>query len=34
MPKEGSNGVIGERNSMESTDVKYQFNKILPLLRK
>ena len=28
MPKEGSNGVIGKKNSMQSTDMKYQFNKI------
>ena len=30
MPKEISNGVIGERDSMQSTDVKYQFNQIFP----
>ena len=30
-PKKGISGVIGERNSMQSTDMKHQFNKIFPL---
>ena len=34
MPKEGSSGVIGERNSMRSTDMKYQFNMIVPFVIK
>ena len=34
MSKERSSGVIGERNSMLSTDMKYQFNNIFPLLIK
>ena len=34
MPKKGSSGVIGERNSMLSNDMKYKFNKIFPLLTK
>ena len=34
MPKEGSSGVIRERNSMWSPDMKYQFNKIFsPLIK-
>ena len=28
MSKEESSGVIGERNSMKSNDMKYQFNKV------
>ena len=34
MSKEGSSGVIGERNSMQSTGMKYQFYKTFPLLIK
>ena len=34
MPKEGSSGVTGDRNPMQSIDIKYQFNKIFPLLVK
>ena len=34
MPKEASSEVIGERSSMESADMKYQSNKIFPLLIK
>ena len=34
MPKGGSSGVIRERNSMESPDMKYKFNKIFSLLIK
>ena len=28
VPKEENSGVMGERNSTKSTDMKYQFNKI------
>ena len=31
MPKEGSSWVMGETESMQSTDMKYQFNKIFLL---
>ena len=34
MPKKRSSGVIGKRNYLLSTDMKYQFNKIFPLLIK
>ena len=34
MPKEGSSEIIGERNSIYSTDMKYLFNKIFPPLKK
>ena len=35
MSKEGRSGVMGERNSMSSTDdMKYQLNEIFPLLIK
>ena len=34
MPKQGSSWFIGGRNSMRSTDMKYQFNKIFLLLIK
>ena len=34
IPKEGSSEVIGERNPMQQTDIKYQFNKTFPLLIK
>ena len=34
MPKAGSSGIIVERNSMYLTDMKYQFNKIFPVLKK
>ena len=34
IPKEGSSGVLGERNFMQSSDMKYQFNKNFPPLIK
>ena len=34
IPKEGSSEVVGERNPMQQTDIKYQFNKTFPLLIK
>ena len=34
MPKKESSGVLRERNSMQSTDMKYQFNKIFSYLTK